>query len=202
MYTGSFTASFLSQISIATIKRVIFGSPPDSPFTNAPVQEDRCPYQIPVQFKDEHNDTDFTDLVSSPNKDCIDDISNTVFLQQVKFECVLELNNGPDVLNAVRYITSEPVFDSSSGKSYCRLFPSKDMTAIASLATLNGLRLGLKVKAGDYQDTYSVWSAVLGVSFLPAFSVDMVSVTLSPTEHSVQVTASGLTKVLNSIQVC
>ena len=124
-----------------------------------------------------------------------------MFLQQVKFECVLELNDGPDVLNAARYITSEPVFDPSNGKSYCRLLPSKDMTAIASLATLNALRLGLKVKAGDYQDTYSVWSAVLSVTFLPAFSVDMVSVTLSPSEPSVQVKASGLTKVLTSIQV-
>ena len=54
----------------------MFSLPPDSlplpVFTNAPVQDERGPYQIPVEFKDEHNDTDFTDLVSSPSEDCLE----------------------------------------------------------------------------------------------------------------------------------
>ena len=94
-----------------------------------------------------------------------------------------------------------PVFNHLNGKSYCRLLPSDDETAVQSLSTLQRLRLVLKVRAGDFHETYQIWSDGLDIPFLPAFSVDTTSILLSPAEPSIQVKVTGLVKVLDSIQV-
>ena len=195
------------QISVATLKRVVFAVPSNSPlsiFTNAPVQDERGPYRIHIEFKDEHNDTDFTKLLSSPNEDCLNDgsvLGSSQFIQQIHFQCIVELSDGSNPLNAMKFILAKSVFDPLEGDSHCQLIASDDCLAAETLSTLQGLRLTLKVKASDFKETYSVLSNVLDVPFVPAFSVDTTRVLLSPTEPSIQVKVSGLLKVLNSIQV-
>ncbi len=194
------------QISVAALKRIAFTISSSLPlFTNGPVQDERGPYRIPLEFKDEHNDTDFTELLTSSNEDCLNDnrivVDSSVFIQQVDFQCIVELSDGPNTLNSMKFIYAKSVFDPLDGKSYCELLPSDDKEASVTLSTLQGLRLSLKVKAGDFKGTYHVWSKVLEVPFVPAFSVDTTSVLLSPTEPSIQVKVSGLLKVLNTIQV-
>ena len=188
----------------------MFGSSSDPlpPFTNAPVQEEMGPYLIPVEFKDEQNDTDFTELISSPNKACLSGLdsvesssTSNVFLQQVKFSCELELMNGPSFLNADIFVLAEPVFNLLNGRSYCQLYPTDDQEAVKVLSTMDRLRLILKVKASDFKEQYDVWSEGLEIPFSPAFSVDIGEVLLTPESPSVNIKVSGLPTVLNSIQV-
>ena len=66
---------------------------------------------------------------------------------------------------------------------------------------MSRLSLTLKVKAKDFGGTYEVFSQSLDIPFLPAFSVDISSVLLTSHKPTVLLTALGLPKVLQSLQV-
>ena len=200
---------------MATIQRVIFNlssvssSSSLSVFTNAPRQDEVGTYLIPVEFKDEQNNTDFTLLSASPNKACLNGHNfegqqvsdDTVYLQQVDYECILDLQNAGNVLPVSKFIIAKPFFDWTTGQSFCELLPGTDNDALGTLTTMSQLSLTLKVKAKDFGGTYEVFSHFLDIPFLPAFSVDISSVLLTSHKPTVLFTALGLSKVLQSLQV-
>ena len=180
-------------------------------FTNAQRPDELGPYLIPVEFKDEHNNTDFTLLQASPNKACLEGIvkdntlnalDDVIYLQQVKFDCVLELQSFGNVLLTSKYVASNPLFDHVTGRSYCNLLPVLDDDgARKTISTMDHLRLTLKVKAKDFDETYDVWSELLSIPFYPAFHCDIVNVSLTTYQHTSLLTISGLNTILNSLQV-
>ena len=177
-------------------------------FTNAKRQEEIGPYFIPVEFKDEQNNTDFTALTTSPSKACLltsnlkhQDSLYSAFLQQVDFQCFLELENAGSPVIASKFVRAEPFFDLATGNSFCELLPTSDNRALETLSTMERLKLTLKVKASDFKGTYEVWSSGLEIPFLPAFYIDINDTLLTQTKPSSEVKVTGLTKILNSIQV-
>ena len=197
---------------MATIKAVVVDAPDSSSvFTNGERQEEIGPYRVPVAFKDEQNNTDFTELRASPIKACWSELNiesassesppTDVFLQQVDFQCLLELSHSGNNLPVEKFIEAVPYFDLSTGLSYCELRPSSDASSLQLLSTKDNVVLNMKVKARDFDVTYEVSSQSQTIPFLPAFSVDMYHVRLSPTEHTVLVKLAGVPKVLQNVQV-
>ena len=177
-------------------------------FTNAKRQEEIGRYFIPVEFKDEQNNTDFTALTTSPSKACLlsSDLKDqnslyTAFLQQVDFQCFLELENAGSPVISSKFVRAEPFFDLATGNSFCELLPTSDNRALETLSTMERLKLTLKVKASDFKGTYELWSSGLEIPFLPAFYIDISDTLLTQTKPSSEVKVTGLTKILNSIQV-
>ena len=180
-----------------------------SVFTNSPRQDEVETYLIPVEFKDEQNNTDFTFLTASPNKACLNGLNferqqvsdGTIYLHQVDYECILDLQNAGNVLPVSKFIIAKPFFDWKTGQSFCELLPGTDSDALGTLTTMSQLSLTLKVKAKDFDGTYEVFSQSLEVPFLPAFSIDISSVLLTSHKSTVLFTTLGLPKILQSLQV-
>ena len=169
---------------------------------------------VPVEFKDEHNDSDLTLLQASTARGCLNDSSSrecledreTIplsYLQQVYFDCYLELRKDGNALPTSNYIVAKPLFDPLTGSSACQLFEAdiKDEEGSHTLSAMPDLSLGLRVKARDFDSSYEVWSERLSVPFLPAFSIDATNVSLTSLQHSVPLTISGVQHVLQTIQV-
>ena len=107
---------------MVTIQRVIFNlssissSSFLSVFTNSPRQDEVGTYLIPVELKDEQNNTDFTLLSASPNKACVNGLNfdghqvsdDTMYLQQVDYECILDLQNAGNVLPVSKFVIAKP----------------------------------------------------------------------------------------------
>ena len=197
---------------MATIKTVVVDAPDTaSVFTNGVQQEEMGPYRVPVAFKDEQNNTDFTELRASPVKVCWSELNietacsnsppTNVFLQQVDYQCTLELLSSSNALPIDKFMEAVPYFDSSTGLSYCELRSTCNASSLQLLSTKDSLELNLKVKARDFEGTYEVSSKTQTIPFLPAFSVDMYEVLLSPSEHTVLLKIAGVPKVLQNIQV-
>ena len=81
-------------------------------------------------------------------------------------------------MDAGRYVRAAVVFDVTSGDYFCTLFPDNDTSSHSNLAKESGMKLSLKVVAGDFDGSYSVTSRTVGVPFVPASSVSHASVTL------------------------
>ena len=100
-----------------------------SVFTNVSRQDEVGTYLVPVEFKDEQNNTNFTLLSASPNKACLNGFNfegqqvsdDTVYLQQVDYECILDLQNAGNVLLVSKFIIAKPFFDWTTGQSFCEL---------------------------------------------------------------------------------
>ena len=200
---------------MATIQRVIFNlssissSSSLSVFTIAPRQDEIGTYLIPVEFKDEQNNIDFTLLSASPNKACLNGLNfdshqlsdGAIYLQQVDYETILSLQNVGNVLPVSKFVIAKPFFDWTTGQSFCELLPGADSDALGILTTMSQLSLTLKVKPKDFDGTYKMFSHSLEGPFLPAFSIDISSVLLTSHKPTVLFTALGLPKVLASLQV-
>ena len=188
-------------------------------FTNAHRPDNLGPYLVPVEFKDEHNDSDFTLLQASTDKDCLSDneqvkdcVTNEekrgsspglLYLQQVSFDCILELRNEGNPLPTSNYIIARSIFDPHAGSSACQLLEVPgDAETSKSLSLMTGLSLNLRVKARDFDSSYEVWSESVSIPFQPAFSLDVTNVTLTSQQHSLPLSVSGTHHVLQSIQVC
>ena len=120
---------------MATIKTVVVDVPyAASVFTNGVRQEEMGPYRVTVAFKDEQNNTDFTELRASPVKACWSELNietacsnsppTNIFLQQVDYQCTLELLSSGNALPINKFMEAVPYFDSSTGLSYCELRPT------------------------------------------------------------------------------
>lgn len=209
------------QISVATVKRVFINASSSSlpVFTNAHRPENLGHYLVPVEFKDEHNDSDFTLLQASTDKDCLssdnqqvkDCVANDeergttglLYLQQVSFDCILELRNEGNLLPTSSYIIARSYFDPFTGSSACQFLEAPgDSESTKSLSLMAGLSLSLRIKARDFDSSYEVWSESVSIPFQPSFSLDVTNVTLTSLQHSLPLSVSGTQQVLQSIQVC
>lgn len=194
------------------MQKVAFNlSSPVPTFTNA-VRKDLPPYRIPVDFLHE-GEIRFSDLHTSPNKACPGTVDTSSFppptnltglyLQQVRFDCVLHIKKSGSILQEATYLQSKAIFDSRVGTSYCQLNPVADPSAIESMSIMENLSLSLKVRASDFQDFYQVWSQQVSIPIIPAFTVTGATqkVLLTSSKPSAEVRLSGLSEQLNNIQV-
>ena len=181
-------------------------------FTNAPRREELGAYSVLVSFyhtqgprSTTHDKGYFTSLIVSPNPACSSEASiesGGVYVQQVPFECLLELTNNGSPLDSQRFISTRAHFDHKYGTSSCVLLPIKDHQAVEFLSVKDKLSLSLKVKAFDSASTYQVFSSALSVPLLPAFSLSRDNVTLTASDPSTTLSVTGLPRQLQAIQVC
>ena len=135
-----------------------------------------------MQFSHTPSGGEFTPLLISPNRACSEEVNasnGAVYIQQVQFECLLELKNGGSTLSTERFIVAQSHFDAATGKSYCHLMAVEDVRSVETLATMQGLSLFLRVRAFDFAKTYSEVSRSLGVPFVPAFALSRYKLTQS-----------------------
>ncbi|KAL5479757.1 hypothetical protein EMCRGX_G023330 [Ephydatia muelleri] len=143
-------------------------------------------------------------MLISPNRACSEEVNasnGAVYIQQVQFECLLELKNGGSTLSTERFIVAQSHFDAATGKSYCHLMAVEDVRSVETLATMQGLSLFLRVRAFDFAKTYSEVSRSLGVPFVPAFALSRYKLTLSPSENAADIQVTGSLKQLYTLQV-
>ncbi len=192
-----------TEITVSKINRIGFPLPSTSlpSFTNGHRKSELGFYKIPVEFYHSGSET-FSPLLISPACRNISNDSTGTYLQQVEFECQLELktgNNSP--LLAARFIVADSTFDPDTGESYCTLGPTEDMIVAETISTDNGLSLTLQVKVVDRLDTYQITSPNLKVPFVPAFVLNREEVRLGPGETSAVVKVTGLPQQLQSLKV-
>lgn len=206
----------LFQISVARVQLVLFNVTDALPtFSNAAQPDDLGPYRIPIEFKHQNGAQDFTLLRMSPNKGCAETIEDEIgiseeylknenipisdlYIQQVSFECTLELANAGSALTASNFIEAVPVFDPIMSSSHCVLYPAQNTQ---SLAVLDKLSLTLRVTARDFEYNYEVHSKALTIPFIPAFFVDKHEVLLKGPDSTADLIVSGISKQLQNIQV-
>ena len=196
-----------TEITVSKVSEVVFNTSTGlSTFTNAPRQEELGDYHVRVDFYHSGKDQQFSLIQVSPNRACAEEVGITnpsdVYIQQVLFECLLELKdrNG-NTLPASKYFTSEPHFDGKSGLSFCKLGGTSDPLASETLAIIDGLSLMLTARAFDLSQTYQVFSQVLGIPFVPAFSLNRQRIVLKIKEQSTEVRVTGLPRQLQSLKV-
>lgn len=195
-----------TEITVAKVGEVVFEASNGLPlFTNAQRKSELGAYRIPVQFlHSSEAGGAFSPLQLSPSRACSEKVKaaeGDVFVQQVPFECNLELMDGRTMLHADQFMASLARFDSTSGQSYCELVPIETGQATDALSVREALSLSLRVKAFDSAHTYEVSSARMSIPFLPAFFVNRRSVVLTPTETATEVTIKGLSRQLQALQV-
>ena len=163
-----------TEITVSKVSEVVFNTSSGlSVFTNAPRQEELGDYRIRVDFCHSGEEEQFSPIQVSPNKVCAEEVGITnpsdesqLFIQQVPFECILELKDRDGVaLPAAKYFTSEAHFDGRSGLSYCKLGGTSDPLSSETLAVIDGLSLMLTVRAFDSSQTYQVFSQISWNSF-------------------------------------
>ena len=195
-----------TEVSVSKVQEVRFNMTDDlSTFTNAYRQQELGVYRIPVEFLHTHSGAKFTLIRVSPKVACSKEVNSSegdVYIQQVPFECVLELKDGGNLLAVRKFIKAESYFDSKSGSSFCNLIPTEDPHAMETLSTISKLSLSLRVKASDRAQTYEVYSNRQSIPFVPAFSLSRKSITLTPSDAAVEITVTGLPKQLQALQVC
>ncbi len=185
-----------TEITVSRVNRV--GLPLTSlpSFTNARQKPELGLYKIPIQFYHSGSET-FTRLLISPACRNISS-SNGTYLQQVPFECQLELKTGTNnLLLADKFIAAKSTFDPDTGASYCVLGPAGDVGVAETIATDDGLSLSLKVKV----DSYHFISPCLKVPFVPAFVLNREEVRLGQGETSAVVKVTGLPQQLQGLKV-
>lgn len=197
-----------TEITVSKVSEVVFNiSTGLSTFTNAPRQVELGDYRVRVDFYHSGKDEQFSQIQVSPNKACAEELGittsdNAVFIKQVPFECILELKDRDgNTLPASKYFTSEPHFDGKSGLSFCELGGTNDPLASETLAIIDGLSLMLTARAFDSSQTYEVFSQVLGIPFVPAFSLNRQRIVLSKKEQSTEIRVTGLPRQLQSLKV-
>ena len=186
----------MDEVFISSTQRV--------PFTNAAGPND---YTVPVEFY--RGGEVFTPLEMVDKPSCISAVvgkapTNTKarFIQQVGFSCLLSLiSSHGSLMDAARYMTAAAVFDETSGSYFCTLLPGNDTSSRSNIATETGMKLSLKVVAGDFDSSYSVESERVGVPFVPAFSVSHASVTLTQSEKVAKVVVMGTPEQLRQLKV-
>ena len=196
-----------TEVTVSKVSEVIFNTSAGlNTFTNAPRQKELGDYHVRVDFYHSGEDEQFSLVQVSPNKACVEEVgitnSDDVFIQQVPFECLLELKDRDgNTLPAAKFFTSEPYFDGKSGLSFCKLGGTNDAVASETLAIIDGLSLMLTARAFDSSQTYEVFSQVLGIPFIPAFSLNRQKIVLSKKEQSTEVRVTGLPRQLQSLKV-
>lgn len=193
-----------TEIAVTKVHEVNFDRSESLPtFTNAPRQQELGAYKIPVKFVQPSTGEEFSLLRVGPNRGCSQEVNASehgTYIQQVPFECILELKSDRSVVPANRFIQANAVFEQTSGESFCQLSPI-DHGAVETLSTMEKTLLTVVVKAYDYTKTYEVFSKSMNVPFVPAFSVSRSHITLTPTDTAAEVTVTGLPEQLQALQV-
>ena len=196
-----------TEITVSKVSEVVFNiSSGLSTFTNALRQKELGDYRVRVDFYHSGGDEEFSLIQVSPNKACAEEVGvadiDDVFIQQVPFECVVELRDRDrNNLPAAKFFTTESYFDGKSGLSFCKLGGTSDPVSSETLAVMDGLSLSLTARAFDIEETYDVSSPALGIPFIPAFSLNRQRIMLSKREHSTQVRVTSLPRQLQSLKV-
>ena len=202
-----------TEITVKRVEEVVIKANKKElpPFTNAHRQKELGAYSILVSFYHthdlrggNHDKGYFTSLLVSPNPTCSREAGVEVggrYIQQVPFECLLDLKDGGSPLESQRFFSAKPHFDHKYGTSNCILLPNNDHQAVEFLSTKERLSLNLKVKAFDSAGTYEVLSPPVLVPFVPAFSLSRDNVTLTSPDPSTTITVTGLAPQLQAIQV-
>lgn len=202
-----------TEITVAKVEGVEFNVSAETlpPFTNGQREEGLGEYLLPVLFLLQGRET-FSPIHTSPNKECMKVTMGMetppprgrfYYIQQVQFECYVELRDhtGVDVM-AAKFLVAQATFDRYTGESYCKLLPVYMSASPESLATRDGLRLGVKVMAFDLSRSYSVMSRSLAVPFEPGFHLSRREVIMSVMDASTEITVIGLLHQLQTIKVC
>ena len=156
-----------------------------------------------MKFVQPSTGEEFSLLRVGPNRGCSQEVNTSehgTYIQQVPFECILELKSDRNVVPVNRFIQANAVFEQTSGESFCQLSPI-DHGAVETLSTMEKTLLTVVVKAYDYTKTYEVFSQSMNVPFVPAFSVSRSHITLTPTDTAAEVTVTGLPEQLRALQV-
>ena len=194
-----------TEITVSKVSEVVFSTEYSLPlFTNARRRSEIGVYRIPVQFLHSSGGGGEFSLLQLTGRTCAEEVNATVedlFIQQVPFECVLELVDSGTLLHSDQFVTPLAKFDSLSGESYCELAPVETSQAMEALSVRDSLSLSLRVRVFDSSHTYEVASPKLGVPFLPAFFVSRRSVVLTSVETATEVFVTGLARQLQALQV-
>lgn len=194
-----------TEIAISKVHEVIFNVGESLPtFTNAQMQQELGVYTIPVKFLQTATGEEFSLLQVSPNKGCLADINASehgTYIQQVPFQCILEMKGNRNVVSASKFVQAEALYEPTTGRSFCQLNAVEDDHAVEMLSTLEELSLVLVVKAYDFAKTYEVFSKNMKIPFLPAFSVSRKHLILSPTDTDAEISVTGLPEQLQALQV-
>ena len=201
-----------TEITVERVEEVVIRADEKelSVFTNAYRQEEVGVYSIPVTFhpsqgdRGAHSKGHFTSITVSPNPACTSETSvekGGTFIQQVPFECLLDLRDDGTPLEVGRFVLARAHFDHKSSTSSCHLIPISDHQAVEFLVVKERLSLSLRVRAFDRFASYEVFSPSLYIPFLPAFSVSRDDILLSPSNPSTTLTVTGLPRQLQAIQV-
>lgn len=202
-----------TEITVAKLESVVFNVTDANAlrvFTNGRRRTEAGDYLVPVEFLLSNNET-FTPLHTSPNKECQNRTQSLAegvappttpgsFIQQVFFSCLLDLwdSTGTDIMVTL-YLAAQPVFDRSTGRSYCKLLPQAN--SARELSGRQDFMLSLRATAFDSLETYSVMSEVLSVPFQPAFTLGRKEVVLSEEDSTTEVVVNGNPKQLQSLMV-
>ena len=208
-----------TEITVKRVEEVVIKTNEvDLPlFTNAQRQKELRVYSVPVSFYHTHTQGRttgpgifdkgyFTSLPVSPNPTCSSDLvgeeeGGRGYIQQVPFQCLLELKDSGSLLESQRFISARAHFDHKYGTSSCFLLPNNDHQAVEFLSTKEKLSLSVKVKAFDSAGTYEVFSSPVSVPLLPAFSLSRDNITLTSADPSTTITVTGLPRQLQAIHV-
>ena len=194
-----------TEIAITKVQEVIINVGESLPtFTNARLQQELGVYTIPVKFLQAATGEEFSLLHVGPNKGCLTEVNASehgTYIQQVPFQCILEMKGNRNVVSASKFVQAEAVFESTTGRSFCQLNALEDDHAVEMLSTMEELSLVLVVKAYDYARTYEVFSKNMKIPFLPAFSVSRKHLILSPTDTDAEISVTGLPEQLQALQV-
>lgn len=194
-----------TEIAITKVQEVIFNVRESLPtFTNAQMQQELGVYTIHVKFLQTATGEEFSLLQVSPNKGCLAEVNasqHRTYIQQVPFQCILEMKGNRNVVSASKFVQAEALFEATTGRSFCQLNAVEDDHAVEMLSTMEELSLVLVVKAYDFAETYEVFSKNMKIPFLPAFSVSRKHLILSPTGTDAEISVTGLPEQLQALQV-
>ena len=201
VYHSSYsTVDTHTEITVSKVEHVQFSASLTPTFTNAQRKPELGSYRIPVQFYHSNNEL-FSPLYTSPACSNDSNTSGSTYLQQVPFQCKLELkeaNNNP--LFALKYITVDSIFDATNGQSYCELGPA-DAVFRETIATTDRLSLSLQVRVFDLLKSYEVLSMSSKVPFVPAFVLSRDKIRLGSGETFADVKVTGLPQQLQELKV-
>lgn len=201
-----------TEVTVAKVETVMFNTSLSTlpAFTNGNRHVEVGDYLVPVEFLLAGGDR-LSPIHTSPNKECLKVAMGVetppprgavYYIQQVPFECKLELRDYADVdVIAAKFLTAQSHFDPRTGESYCRLLPINTPSSTEGLSVRDGLRLSLTVIASEHSGTYSMQSESLIVPFEPAFYLSRNEIILSAMDTTTEFSVSGLTHQLQAIKV-
>ena len=188
------------EVTIATVQLVTLKSPSQSLISTWFAKKQGA-FQIPLSFMANGDGQKFTSVMDKGSA-CADTSSKT-YKQLIPFECLLSLEHSGSYghISLSDIFTVSPLFDQTTGSSYCQLIPSPvDSTRAMMISQTEGT-MSVQARAFDAGRNYEVLSEALTLSFVGAFVVSQQQVELSDKKMDVDIAVTGTKKMLALLKV-